>query len=103
MVGVPVLSEWWVSQSFPVLLSFVVGVPVLCPLVSQSFFEGLAADTGKPAKELIDNYFAEHEPTSLIQRFIDVAEVAQAVVFLASNGAVNGSAQRVEGEIVRSI
>ena len=35
--------------------------------------------------------------------FIDVREVAHAVLFLALNGAVNGSAQRVEGGIVRSI
>lgn len=69
----------------------------------EAYFEGLAADTGKSAKELVDNYFAEHEPTSLIQRFIDVAEVAKATVFLATNGAVNGSAQRVEGGIVRTI
>jgi NAD(P)-dependent dehydrogenase (short-subunit alcohol dehydrogenase family) len=69
----------------------------------EAYFEGLAADEGKPAKELIDNYFAEHEPTSLIQRFVDVKEVAQTVVFLAGNGAINGSAQRVEGGIIRSI
>lgn len=69
----------------------------------EAYFEELAADEGKPTKDLIDNYFEEHEPTSLIQRFIDVAEVAQSVVYLASNGAVNGSAQRVEGGIVRSI
>ena len=53
----------------------------------ETYFEGLATDEGKPAQELIDNYFEEHEPTSLIQRFIKVEEVAQAVVFLASNGA----------------
>lgn len=69
----------------------------------EAYFDGLAHETGKPAQELIDNYFAEHEPTSLIQRFIEVGEVAQAVVFLAANGAVNGSAQRIEGGIVRSI
>ncbi len=69
----------------------------------ESYFEGLAADEGKPAQDLIENYFAEHEPTSLIQRFVDVAEVAQAVLYVASNGAVNGSAQRVEGGIIRSI
>jgi len=69
----------------------------------EQYFEGLAAEEGKPAEELIENYFAEHEPTSLIQRFIDVREVAHAVLFLALNGAVNGSAQRVEGGIVRSI
>mgnify|MGYP001813708972 FL=1 len=69
----------------------------------EKYFDGLAAEEGKPAEELIENYFAEHEPTSLIQRFIDVREVAHAVLFLALNGAVNGSAQRVEGGIVRSI
>jgi len=69
----------------------------------EKYFEGLASEEGKPAQELIDNYFAEHEPTSLIQRFADVKEVAHAVLFLALNGAVNGSAQRVEGGIVRSI
>jgi len=69
----------------------------------KKYFDGLAAEEDKPARELIDNYFAEHEPTSLIQRFIDVKEVAHAVLFLALNGAVNGSAQRAEGGIVRSI
>jgi NAD(P)-dependent dehydrogenase (short-subunit alcohol dehydrogenase family) len=69
----------------------------------EAYFDGLAVEEGKPAQELIENYFAEHEPTSLIQRFITVEEVAQATVFLAMNGAVNGSAQRVEGGIVRSI
>jgi NAD(P)-dependent dehydrogenase (short-subunit alcohol dehydrogenase family) len=69
----------------------------------EKYFDGLAAEEGKPSQEIIDNYFAEHEPTSLLQRFVDVKEVAHAVVFLALNGAVNGSAQRVEGGIVRSI
>jgi NAD(P)-dependent dehydrogenase (short-subunit alcohol dehydrogenase family) len=69
----------------------------------EAYFEGLAKDEGKPAAELIENYFAQHEPTSLLQRFVDVSEVAQAVLFVASNGAVNGSAQRVEGGIIRSI
>ena len=69
----------------------------------EKYFDGLAAEEGKPSQELIDNYFAEHEPTSLLQRFVDVKEVAHAVVFLALNGAVNGSAQRVEGGIIRSI
>jgi NAD(P)-dependent dehydrogenase (short-subunit alcohol dehydrogenase family) len=69
----------------------------------ETYFKGLAAEEGKPEKEIIDNYFAEHEPTSLLQRFVDVKEVAHAAVFLATNGAVNGSAQRVEGGIVRSI
>ena len=69
----------------------------------ETYFDGLAVEEGKPAQELIDNYFAEHEPTSLIQRFVSIEEVAYATAFLAMNGAINGSAQRVEGGIVRSI
>jgi NAD(P)-dependent dehydrogenase (short-subunit alcohol dehydrogenase family) len=69
----------------------------------ESYFDGLAKEEGKPASELIENYFAQHEPTSLLQRFVDVSEVAEAVRFVASNGAVNGCAQRVEGGIIRSI
>ncbi|MEH6551519.1 MAG: SDR family oxidoreductase [Pseudomonadales bacterium] len=69
----------------------------------EAYFDGLANEEGKPAEELINNYFEEHEPSSLIQRFVDVNEVASAVLFLATNGAVNGSAQRVEGGIIRSI
>lgn len=69
----------------------------------EAYFEGLAADEGKTSQEVIDNYFAEHEPSSLIQRFVDAKEVANSVVFLAGNGAVNGSALRVEGGIIRSI
>lgn len=69
----------------------------------ESYFDELASKEGKPRAEIVNNYFGEHEPTSLIQRFVDVDEVAAAVVFLATNGAVNGSAQRVEGGIIRSI
>ncbi len=69
----------------------------------ESYFDGLANEEGRPAEELVNNYFDEHEPTSLIQRFVDVNEVASAVIFLATNSAVNGSAQRVEGGIIRSI
>ncbi len=69
----------------------------------ESYFGGLANKEGKPVEEVINNYFKQHEPTSLIQRFVDVEEVASAVVFLATNSTVNGSAQRVEGGIIRSI
>lgn len=69
----------------------------------ESYFEGLSKEEGKPVEELLKNYFSEHEPTSLIQRFIRVEEVADAAVFLAGNGAVNGSALRVEGGIIRSL
>jgi NAD(P)-dependent dehydrogenase (short-subunit alcohol dehydrogenase family) len=43
--------------------------------------------------------------TSLLQRFATVDEIADLVVFLGSENAsaINGSAQRVDGGIVRSI
>ncbi len=69
----------------------------------EGYFEGLARQEDRPLKEVLDGYFEEHEPTSLIQRFIHVEEVGRAAVFLASNAAVNGSALRVEGGIIRSI
>ena len=69
----------------------------------ESYFEGLAREETRPVEEVLKNYFREHEPTSLIQRFITVGEVAEAAVFLAGNGAVNGSALRVEGGIIRSL
>ena len=51
------------------------------------------------------NYFKVNEPTSLLGRFLDVQEVADVVLFIASDAAagINGAAQKVEGGIVRSI
>ena len=69
----------------------------------ESYFDGLAQQEERPLQEVLDNYFEEHEPTSLIQRFATVEEVSDAALFLARNGAVNGSALRVEGGIIRSI
>ena len=69
----------------------------------ESYFDGLAQQEGRPLQEVLDTYFEEHEPTSLIQRFATVEEVSDAALFLAQNGAVNGSALRVEGGIIRSI
>ena len=68
-----------------------------------SYFEGLAQQEGRSVDEVLQNYFKEHEPTSLIQRFATVEEVADAALFLARNGAVNGSALRAEGGIIRAL
>lgn len=45
------------------------------------------------------------EPTSLIQRFIDPEEIANAVAFISSDlaSAMNGSSYRCEGGIVKHI
>jgi NAD(P)-dependent dehydrogenase (short-subunit alcohol dehydrogenase family) len=69
----------------------------------EAYFDGLAREEKKPVRAVLDNYFREHEPTSLIQRFVTAEEVADAAVFVAGNGAVNGSALRVEGGIIRAL
>lgn len=69
----------------------------------EAYFEGLAHQEGRPLEEVLSNYFQKHEPTSLIQRFAQVDEIADAAIFLAENGAVNGSSLRVEGGIIRAI
>ncbi|MET4693960.1 SDR family NAD(P)-dependent oxidoreductase [Endozoicomonas lisbonensis] len=69
----------------------------------ENYFDTLAEKEGKSTEELISNYFADHEPTSLLQRFVSVDEVSEATVYLTSNRAMNGQSLRVEGGIVRSI
>lgn len=69
----------------------------------EAYFEGLADQEGRPLEDVLSNYFQEHEPTSLIQRFAQVEEIADAAIFLAENGAVNGSSLRVEGGIIRAL
>ena len=58
-----------------------------------------------PRQSVAANYFKVNEPTSLLGRFLDVQEVADVVLFIASDAAagINGAAQKVEGGIVRSI
>lgn len=69
----------------------------------EAYFDGLAKQKGEPLADIIDNYFKSDEPTSLIQRFVQADEVAKAIVTVAANEAMNGSAYKVEGGIVRSI
>ncbi len=69
----------------------------------RNYFEGLAQQEGKSIDDLSHDYFRKHEPCSLLQRFLDPAEVADAILFLAANPGVNGTAQRIEGGIIRSI
>jgi NAD(P)-dependent dehydrogenase (short-subunit alcohol dehydrogenase family) len=67
------------------------------------YFEGVATKQGKTYDEAIRDYFETVEPTSLIQRLIKVEEIASVVAFYASEhaAAINGTAQRVEGGIVK--
>ncbi|MGQ7889300.1 SDR family NAD(P)-dependent oxidoreductase [Paenibacillus sp. WC2504] len=70
-----------------------------------AFITDLAKENGKDLDTFIKEYFKYEQPTSLIQRYASVEEVASIVVFLASDraSAINGSAQRAEGGIIQSI
>ena len=50
-------------------------------------------------------FIAEHRPTSLLGRLISTEEVANLVVYVASEqaSATNGAALRVDGGVVRAI
>lgn len=70
-----------------------------------SYMEGAAKAAGEDTDSFVRDYFKVNEPTSLIQRYATPEEVANTIVFLASSAAsaINGTAQRVEGGIIRSI
>ena len=69
----------------------------------QTYMETMAAERGLTAEVVERQYFAEHEPTSLLGRLLRPEEVADVALFLASpaSAAVNGASQRAEGGIVR--
>ncbi|OYD08975.1 SDR family NAD(P)-dependent oxidoreductase [Paludifilum halophilum] len=71
----------------------------------ESFIKQSAEAEGKDLDAFTADYFREMEPTSLIQRFATVEEVADTILFLSSpkTSAINGATQRVEGGIIRSI
>jgi NAD(P)-dependent dehydrogenase (short-subunit alcohol dehydrogenase family) len=60
---------------------------------------------GSSREEATHNYFKTREPTSLLQRFLTVDEVANVATFLASDlsSGINGAAQLVEGGIIRHV
>lgn len=71
----------------------------------ESYMIGAAKAENEDLELFSENYFKNNEPSSLIQRFTTVEEVADTVVFIASKkaSAINGTAQRVEGGIIRSL
>jgi NAD(P)-dependent dehydrogenase (short-subunit alcohol dehydrogenase family) len=69
------------------------------------FVKDLAASERKTVDEVEQEFFQKMRPTSLIQRFATVEEVADTVVYYSSPlaSATNGAAIRVEGGLVKSI
>lgn len=64
-----------------------------------------AQEQGSSMSQVIDQFFEERRPTSLIQRFADSEEVANMVTYIASplSSATNGAALRVDGGVANYI
>jgi NAD(P)-dependent dehydrogenase (short-subunit alcohol dehydrogenase family) len=71
----------------------------------EEFLKAMANAAGTTPDEMAANFVKDHRPSSLIQRFASVEEVANMVVYAASKeaSATNGAALRVEGGILRTI
>jgi NAD(P)-dependent dehydrogenase (short-subunit alcohol dehydrogenase family) len=71
----------------------------------EAFVKDLAKQSGQSEEEAAGRFVKQFRPTSLLQRFATVEEVANMVVYVASKeaSATNGAALRVEGGIVQTI
>jgi NAD(P)-dependent dehydrogenase (short-subunit alcohol dehydrogenase family) len=71
----------------------------------ETFVEDLARKNGEPVEQAAANFVKQNRPTSLLQRFASVEEVANMVVYVASKeaSATNGAALRVDGGIINFI
>jgi NAD(P)-dependent dehydrogenase (short-subunit alcohol dehydrogenase family) len=71
----------------------------------EGFLQSMAKQSGVSADAMAKGFVKEHRPTSLLQRFATVEEVANMVVYVASKeaSATNGAALRVDGGVVRTI
>jgi NAD(P)-dependent dehydrogenase (short-subunit alcohol dehydrogenase family) len=68
------------------------------------FMEDLAKEQGKTFEEIEKFFFDEVRPTSLLQRFCKVEEIANMIVYISSvnASATNGALLRVDGGVVQS-
>jgi NAD(P)-dependent dehydrogenase (short-subunit alcohol dehydrogenase family) len=71
----------------------------------ETFVKDLAKHNGQSLDEAAANFVKQNRPSSIIQRFASVDEIANMVVFVASKEAsvTNGAALRAEGGIVQTI
>ncbi|UWU90102.1 SDR family NAD(P)-dependent oxidoreductase [Bradyrhizobium sp. CB1015] len=71
----------------------------------ETFVKDLARQHGQSVDEAAANFVRQHRPSSLLQRFASVDEIANMVVYVASKeaSATNGAALRAEGGIVNTI
>jgi len=71
----------------------------------ETFVQEVGKTKGQSKEEVQANFFKDMRPSSLIQRFATAEEVADLVVFVCSekSSAINGTALRADGGVVRSI
>jgi NAD(P)-dependent dehydrogenase (short-subunit alcohol dehydrogenase family) len=71
----------------------------------EGFLREMAKREGVDVESMARGFVKQHRPSSLLQRFATVEEVANMVVYVASReaSATNGAALRVDGGVVRSI
>src|ERR1700760_2149226 len=71
----------------------------------ETFVKDLARQNGQSVEEAASQFVKQFRPTSLLQRFASVDEIANMVVYVASpqSSATNGAALRAEGGIVQTI
>jgi NAD(P)-dependent dehydrogenase (short-subunit alcohol dehydrogenase family) len=71
----------------------------------ETFVKDLARQNGQSLDEAAAQFVKQFRPTSLLQRFASVEEIANMVVYVSStqSSATNGAALRAEGGIVQTI
>jgi len=71
----------------------------------ETFVKDLAKQSGQSVEEAAAQFVKQHRPTSLLQRFATVEEIANLVVYVSSkeSSATNGASLRVEGGIIQTI
>jgi NAD(P)-dependent dehydrogenase (short-subunit alcohol dehydrogenase family) len=71
----------------------------------EAFVKDLARQGGQSVDEAASEFVKQFRPTSLLQRFATVEEIANIVLYVSSkeSSATNGAALRAEGGIVQTI
>jgi NAD(P)-dependent dehydrogenase (short-subunit alcohol dehydrogenase family) len=71
----------------------------------EAFIKDIAKHNGVSVGQATKQFFQQQRPTSLLQRFATVEEIANMVLYVASteSAATNGAALRAEGGIIQTI
>jgi len=71
----------------------------------EAFVKDLARQNGQSVEEAASQFIRQFRPTSLLQRFASVEEIANMVIYVASkeSSATNGASLRAEGGIIQTI